>query len=336
MRDLSDIDIVVLTYKRDDLLRDCLDSLWRTCGGEPHVIVVDNSPSPATRELVAGHAGAFYVESFGDPGFAGGNNRAMPHCTRPYTILLNNDTVVHSRASVETLAAFLDDHPACAAAQGSMVLARGEGRLGGTGTFLTPFGFLYSPGFNVPDAEEFHRPFPVFSTIGAFMIFRRGILPAVGGFLFHDHFKSYYEETDFCHRVWLSGNEVWFVPTEPIDHLCGATMGLFPRREMMRQFIRNSWFSLRTLLGPWRRFRLLSAYALVMAGHAALHLLHGDWRTARDDLGLYGTFLSDRAAVRETRRRLAPFRRRSDRDLFRRVVKTPTLRYFLRSVRSNG
>lgn len=336
MRPLSDIDIVVLTYKGDHLLRDCLDSLYRTCGGEPRVIVVDNSPSPATRELVAGYAGAFYLESPGDPGFAGGNNRAMPHCTRPYTLLLNNDTVIHSRASIETLAAFLDDHPACAAAQGSMVLPRGEGRLGGTGTFLTPFGFLYSPGFNVPDAEEFHHPFPVFSTIGAFMIFRRSILPAVGGFLFHDHFKSYYEETDFCHRVWLSGNEVWFVPTEPIDHLCGATMGLFPRREMMRQFLRNSWFSLRTCLGPWRRFRLLSCYAFVMAGHAALHLLRGDWRTARDDLGLYGTLLSDRAAVREARRRLEPFRKRSDRDLFRRVVKTPPLRYFLRSVRANG
>ena len=73
-----------------------------------------------------------------------------------------------------------------------------------------------------------------------------------------------------------------------------------------------------------------------MAGHAFLHLLRGDWRTACDDLGLYGTFLSDRAAVRETRRLLAPLRRRSDRDLFRRVVKTPPLRYFLRSVRANG
>lgn len=336
MRSLADIDVVVLTYKRDDLLKDCLDSLRRACGDEPRAIVVDNAPSPSTRELVAGYANALYLESFGNPGFAGGNNRAMPHCTRPYTLLLNNDTVIHSRASIEGLAAFLDEHPECGAAQGSMVLARAGGKLGGTGTFLTPFGFLYSPGFNVPDAEEFHHPFPVFSTIGAFMIFRRSILPAVGGFLFHDHFKSYYEETDFCHRVWLSGSEVWFVPTVPIDHLCGATMSMFPRREMMRQFIRNSWFSLRTCLGPWSRFRLLSCYAFVMAGHAAIHLLRGDWRTARDDLGLYGPFLSDRAAVRETRPLLAPFRKRSDRDLFRRVVKVPPLRYFLRSVRANG
>ena len=336
MRDLSDIDIVILTYKGDRLLHDCLDSLWRTCGGEPHVIVVDNSPSPATRELVAGYAGAFYLESPGDPGFAGGNNRAMPYCSRPYTLLLNNDTIIHSRASIERLASFLDEHPQCAAAQGSMILPRREGRLGGTGTFLTPFGFLYSPGFNVPDAEEFHHAFPVFSTIGAFMIFRRSILPAVGGFLFYDHFKSYYEETDFCHRVWLAGHEVWYVPTDPIDHLCGATMSLFPRREMMRQFIRNSWFSLRVCLHPWRRFRLLSSYAFVLAGHAAIHLVRGDWRTARDDVSLYATFFSDRAAVREARRRLTFFRHRTDRDLFRRVVKTPTLRYFLRSIRAHG
>ena len=217
-----------------------------------------------------------------------------------------------------------------------MVLPRAGGRLGGTGTFLTPFGFLYSPGFNVPDEDRFHQPFPVFSTIGAFMIIRREILPFVGGFLFYDHFKSYYEETDFCHRVWLAGSEVWFVPTSPIDHLCGATMGMFPRREMVRQFIRNSWFSLRVCLGPWRRFRLLSCYMLVMAGHAILHLLRGDWRTACDDFGLFGTLATDRAAVCEARRMIAPLRRRSDRDLFHNVVRTPSFRYFLRAIRSNG
>ena len=336
MRTLSDIDVVVLTYKHDDLLKDCLDSLRRTCSDELHVIVVDDSPSPATRKLVAEYPFAFYLESPGDPGFAGGNNRAMPFCSRPYTLLLNNDTVIHKRESIEQLAEFLDDHPACAAAQGSMVLPRENGRLGGTGTFLTPFGFLYSPGLNVADREEFHHAYPVFAAIGAFMMFRRSILPSVGGFLFHDHFWCYYEEIDFCHRVWLSGNEVWFVPTEPIDHIYGATGAFFPRREVMRRHLRNSWFSLRTCLGPWRRLQLLSCYAFLMTGHAALHLIRGDWPTVRDDLALFKTLSSDRAAVRKTRRLLAPLRRRSDRDLFRRVVKTPPLRYFLRSVRANG
>ncbi len=336
MRTLSDIDVVVLTYKRNDLLKNCLDSLRRACGDEPHVIVVDNSPSPATRDLVAGFSNAFYLESFGNPGFAGGNNRALPHCTRPYTLLLNNDTVIHKRESIEQLAAFLDGHPACAAAQGSMVLPRENGRLGGTGTFLTPFGFLYSPGLNVVDREEFHHAYPVFAAIGAFMMFRRSILPNVGGFLFHDHFWCYYEEIDFCHRVWLSGSEVWFVPTVPIDHVYGATGAFFPGREVMRRHLRNSWFSLRTCLGPWRRFQILSNYAFLMAGHAVLHLIRGDWPTVRDDLALFKTLSSDRAAVRETRRLLAPLRRRSDRDLFRRVVRMPSLRYFLRSVRANG
>ena len=163
MRSLSDIDVVVLTYKGDHLLRDCLDSLRRTCGDEPHVIVVDNSPSPATRELVAGYANTFYLESSGDPGFAGGNNhvkairseqnlgfaggnnRALPHCTRPYVLLLNNDTVVH------------------------------------------------------------------------------------------DRFHSYYEETDFCHRVWLGGGEVWYVPTPPIDHVTSATFSKIPRPQVLRR-----------------------------------------------------------------------------------------------------
>ena len=72
--------------------------------------------------------------------------------------------------------------------------------------------------------------------------------------------------------------------------------------------------------GRW--FQILSCYAFLMAGHAALHLIRGDWPTVRDDLALFKTLSSDRAAVRKTRRLLAPLRRRSDRDLFRRVVKS--------------
>ena len=336
MRKLDDIDIVVLTYRGDGLLRDCLDSPRGACGSEPRTIVVDNSPAASTRAIAEAHPGAVYVESPGDPGFAGGNNRAMPHCTRPYVLLLNNDTVVRDRASIERLAEFLDAHPDCAVAQGTMLLPRRGFTLGGTGTFLTPFGFLYSPGFDVPDRGQFDSPAPVFSAIGAFMMFRRSVLQEVGGFLFYDHFRSYYEETDFCHRVWLAGREVWYVPTPPIEHLCGATMSMFPRREMMRQFIRNSWFSLRVCLGPWRRARLMTCYAAVMAGHAVLHLLRGDWRTFVDDFGLYGTLFSDAGEVRRTRRIVQKTRRRTDRDVFRRVVRVPPVRYFLRTAKANS
>jgi GT2 family glycosyltransferase len=93
---LKDVSIVIVTYKGDDLTQDCLESLSETCGTDPQIVVVDNSPSQSTRNIVAAHANAVYVASPGNPGFAGGNNRALQYCDRDYILLLNNDTIVHT------------------------------------------------------------------------------------------------------------------------------------------------------------------------------------------------------------------------------------------------
>ena len=336
MRDLSDIDIVVLTYKRDDLLRDCLDSLYRTCGGEPHVIIVDNSPSPATRELVAGYAGAFYLESHGDPGFAGGNNRAMPHCTRPYTLLLNNDTVIHDRASIEELASFLDSHPACTAAQGTMRIDHLGSVLGGVGSYLTGLGILHTLGWLVPDCPEARVAQPRFAVSGAFFLFRHDAIDRTGGFLFHERFHSYYEEVDFCHRIWLSGGEVWYVPTEPIDHITSATFSIESRPAVLRRYYRNILFSLNTCLGGWSRFWIIPRVKLLVFGQALLNRLRGNRDAAEAGFGALRDAREARSDIREMRRRVQSCRRVSDRALFRIVRKRMPIGYLLRSVRQRN
>ena len=336
MRNLSDIDIVVLTYKGDPLLRDCLDSLWRTCGGEPHVIVVDNSPSPVTRELVAKYSGAFYLESFGDPGFAGGNNRAMPYCTRPYTLLLNNDTVIHDRASIEELSSFLDSHPACTAAQGTMRIDHLGSVLGGVGSYLTGLGVLYTLGWLVDDCPEARVAQPRFAVSGAFFLFRRNAIDAAGGFLFHDRFHSYYEEVDFCHRIWLSGGEVWYVPTSPIDHVTSATFSLESRPVVLRRYYRNILFSLGTCLGAWSRFWIIPRVKALVFGQALVNRLRGNRDAAEAGFGALRDARKARSDIREMRRRVQACRRVSDRALFRIVRKRMPIGYLLRSVRGKG
>lgn len=336
MSSLRDISIVIVTFQGDPLLRACLHSLHETCGDEPQIVVVDNSPDPSTRAIVELHPNAVYVESPGNPGFAGGNNAAMPFCDRPLVVLLNNDTVVRDKRSFEELVSFMDQHPECGAAQGTMTLPNSGNRLGGCGTFLTPFGFLYSPGFNVEDSHEFHDPYPCFSTIGAFMVFRKEILSKVGGELFRSHFHSYYEETDFCHRVWLSGSEVWYVPTVPIEHLCGATSSRFQRVEIMRQFMRNTAFSLLCSLSFWGRVRIIPLYFCVISGHGVVHLLRGDQATFRADFSIFPELIRLRKDIRAARSVVASFRKVSDRTIFRKALRSPGFSYIFRTIRSNG
>ena len=58
---LKDVSIVIVTYKGDELLKNCLDSLQTSCGDEPQIIVVDNSPSEKTRFLTATYPNTLYV-----------------------------------------------------------------------------------------------------------------------------------------------------------------------------------------------------------------------------------------------------------------------------------
>ncbi len=330
---LNRVSIVIVTYKGDEVLIGCLASLKATCGDEPQIVVVDNSPSETTRQIVSSYPNAIYVSSPGNPGFAGGNNRGLPFCTRDYILLLNNDTIVRSRQSIERLVEFLEMYSTCGVVQGSIVLPKANGLAGGCGSFLTPFGFQYTRGLGIPlDTPGLNVPTRCFLVTGAFMMFPRKIL-ADTGFLFYDHFKSYYEESDFCHRVWLSGREVWYVPTEPIEHLCGYTAGMFKRTEIMRQHIRNSFFSLSVNLGLLGRITILPSYYAVMIVHAFVHLIRGDSEVFRADFGIFKEMFQSRSAIREARKALN--RRASDWWIARRVLRLPSLRYLLRAVHAN-
>jgi GT2 family glycosyltransferase len=331
---LKDVSIVIVTYKGDELTRNCLDSLAATCGDDPQIVVVDNSPSEATRLMVASYPNTTYVSSPGNPGFAGGNNRAMPECNRPYVLLLNNDTIVHTRESIECLVEFLDDHPKCGAAQGTMVLPGKTGnRLCSCGSFLTPFGFMHYPGVKGCNAADVYNPFRCFSGIGAFLIFRRKIIQCVGDMLFRTHFWSYYEETDFCHRVWLSGSEVWYVPTPPIDHLCGRTAGKFSHEKIMRRFLRNQFFSLSANLGFASRLLMLPSLALAVVVYGLSKTLKGDTVMLVSGLGAIKDVLRDRKRVLAARRQIRRIRKASDRQIFRFAMKLPSLAYLMHARR---
>lgn len=340
---LSDVSVVIVTYKGDEVLSKCLASLRDSGCAEAQVVVVDNSPGDipeqsATAALVSAHPGAIYVPSPGNPGFAGGNNLAMPYCTRKWVLLLNNDTVVRSRRSIEEMAEFLQARPECGVVQGSIVLPRvGERVAGGCGSYLTPFGFQYARGFGVPlDRPGLQSAVRCFSVMGAFMMFPRRLIEAGNddgvGFLFYDHFRSYYEESDFCHRVWLAGYEVWYLPTEPIEHWCGYTAGMFDRAEIMRQYIRNSFFSLKANLGLWGRMTIVPAYSMVMIAHALVHLIKGNAGVFRNDLAVFREIFGLRAKIAATRAQIR--RKTGDRVLFRKVLRLPPLSYFLQAAKS--
>jgi GT2 family glycosyltransferase len=298
------VSVLIVSWNRAELLSACVESVRVACP-QVQIVVVDNGSEPALAPI----AGVTWVRSEVNRGFAGGNNLGLPHCSGEYLLLLNNDTLLPSSEPVETLVAFLNAHPQVAAAQAKLQLP--DGTLDTCGEFLTPRGVLYHHGYRQPDGPHAQAPFPVYAAKAACCLVRKAALADVGDVLFRDDYFCYGEDLELCHRLWLSGHEVWFVPTSPVLHNECATSKLLPTRFVWRHYLSNL---LTTACHYWQ----LRTWCQLGCG--LLFLLVGGAL-------LKGVFPHKRHG------RIAFTRKRSDADLLARVVVRVSWRYVFACLR---
>ncbi len=326
---LTRISVIIPAYKRDDLLERCLLSLVKACGGRlPETIVVDDAQQPSTERLIAtrfADLGIRLVQTPENRGFAGAVNFAYPFCTRDFVALVNSDIVLEEEP-FSRLVEFFDDHPDAAIAQGKVVLRNGrpeqDGKIDSCGFFLTPLGVLKNPtSLKNPEDPCCAEPRKVFFAYGAFFLFRRGLHDSVGGELFHGFFHMYHEEADLCHRAWLAGREVWYVPTSPVYHAHGATAtGSLSPSTIMAQGLANALFSYETCFDIVGRLFVLPLFRFVCLELAAVSAVKGGraflyaWRQARE-IGR-----TRKEEVRKWRKIVRDFRRVADCRLFKTVM----------------
>ena len=157
------------------------------------------------------------------------------------------------------------------------------------GVVMTPFGIQRHLHRGEPTATTDLKPRRVTAAKGAMMLFRREVV-ADTGFLFYDHFGSFFEETDFCRRAANCGWETWFVPTPPIDHLCGATSARFDRDAIWAQYFRNILYSFARNWGWWGRWVMQPAFACAAFVRSPRNLVRAVRGTCRTDDGAEGGF----------------------------------------------
>ena len=234
----------------------------------------------------------------------------------------------------------MGSHPKCGMAQGTILVRNWkdgpEWLLDGCGGMLTPFGTLTTPGWlEPPSAPVAGAARRCFSPSGAMLLLRRAAIEDVGR-LFYDFFHTYYEEVDFCHRAWLAGWEVWYVPTPLIDHAHGATMSRFYTREdILRKFYRNIRFSFRTCFGVRGRWTVVPVFELACFAQSVLQLVRGKgvaWRAhrwAKRELRAMKKEIAEARAVVQSGRTM------SDTGLFRKVMIHLSLRDLVAMARGN-
>ena len=272
---IRQLSIIIVTWNGDDLLKNCLDSVQRIYGDVPEVVVIDNANQTTCAELIKRYPNAKYIASTENLGFAGGNNLAIPEVTRDYILLLNNDTVIY-KDSFSPLLEFLSSHDNVGIVQGTMNIPARNNGLDVCGEDLWPWGILRHRLVGQPTATTPLKAKKVFAAKGAMLMMKREVLNDVGGRFFDPSFRNYFEDIDLCFRARNAGWETWFVPTPPIDHLCGQTAGRI-NDDIWAQYFRNILISFHRNFGFWGHVFTIPCFfcaALIRNPKALFKALH--------------------------------------------------------------
>jgi GT2 family glycosyltransferase len=324
------ISILIINYNGARFLPDLFASLRKLTYPRYEVILVDNASSDESLSIIANYSWVKLVKSEKNLGFAGGNNFGLNHCSGDLICLLNNDMVVHPEF-LQPLCQYLQQHSEVGIVQGKMVLPRFAGVLDVCGSFLTSWGLPYHYGYFKPDSEVYRRNYPVLCGKGACLLFRRNLIDKIGGFLFEEGFFCYYEETDFCHRAWLSGSEVHFVSGPPNQHYFGGTAA--PHSGFaLGLYLSNMTFSLLGNLGAAARWRIMPWFFAILFASLVASLLKLKFPQAGAHLKAFACCFTQAGRIRERQALVRRIRKVSDREILAKTLRNPGPAYFLKTL----
>jgi GT2 family glycosyltransferase len=204
--------IGITTKNRPDALRACLDSLDVLRALAPDVLVFDDGSEPPAD---AGRARVLRDDT--GAGYIVGRNRLVRAASASSVLLLDDDTRVFSRESVEQALDVLAADPRVAAVAFAQAEADGSPWPAG----MQPSPVAYS--CIVP------------SFIGFAHLLRRDVFLALGGY--REDFIYYGEEKDFCLRLLDAGYRTVYLPAARIGHITAPAER--SRTRYLRFVVRN-------------------------------------------------------------------------------------------------
>jgi O-antigen biosynthesis protein len=256
--------IVMVTRNRLDWLRQAIAACLEQTEPCYELIVVDDGSTDGTREFVAEEvSGITILPHDRNIGYGLGCNLGASRAIGRYLVFLNSDTLVHAGWLPPLLARFEQDESVGAA--GPRIL-NFDGSLQLAGALLTRAGATVPYGdHDDPERPEYTFTRDVDYGSGACLAVRRSAFERVGGFD-PAYGLVYFEDTDFCLRLWEIGLRTIYEPRSTVTHVGGggsepdpATMLLALRN---RSIFERRWRSLLArypLAPPSSRRRLLAA-----------------------------------------------------------------------------
>ncbi len=230
------LSIILVHYKSNELLMNCLQSIFQFDSTRFDIIVVDNDSNDGIEDLLKQQYPAVrFIQMGYNAGFARANNAGIRQSTAEAVLLLNTDTIV----SADAINACLDDfiHSGAAACGVQLLNEDGTPQISGNYAMKGGLNYLlplpYWGNFLKWMAEVLKVSKPhlaVASTVqevdwvnGAFLMVNRKAIEKAG--LLDEDFFLYAEEAEWCSRLKQTGKMLIF-GNHHVYHLQGKTANM--------------------------------------------------------------------------------------------------------------
>lgn len=264
---MSSVAIVVCHHRTPNLLSRCLQSIAATVDLETSELVVCDSQADGRAAKVIAESGSDAVlKSFVDNvGFAKLANSGIGLTNSDYVLVLNADTELMDD-SISAMTDYLDQNPGVGIVGPRLVSEDGETqhsafryyKLRTIAARRTPLGRTRLgradlDRFGYGDIALEDKAVDVDWVSGAVMMVRRDAIDAVGGM--DDGYFLYFEDVDWCRRMWENGWRVVYLASVGVIHQQGhASRGKSARRDLLSN--RRTWTHIRSATRYFRKFGL--------------------------------------------------------------------------------
>lgn len=320
------LSIIIVNLNTCELLRKCLESLQRSSYRAIDIVVVDNGSQDGSPNMV--EASFPNVKLVGLPtniGFVGGNLEALPYAHGEFVCFLNSDTEIEPDA-FSHLVDYMEKHPKVGCCEPKLLWMKDPTRLDSIGDWLTWTGMLFHRGYLQKD-QGLTQPFPIFAAKGACIVLRSSLLDEIGSF--DDSYFAYFEETDLCWRIWLSGYEVHFVPAARVKHLLAGTSQNLNTGFVTFHAFKNRLQAMIKNFGPNHLVRIVPIHLAICLGLIFLYAVRGDKAKARAILkALWWNALNVRETLEKRRHIQGKIRKINDQELMPFAIAPVGMRYF--------
>lgn len=224
-----ELSIIIVNYNTGALTSACIEScLSQKLPRQTEIIVVDNkSHDNSVALLRSDYPEVNVIDNQRNAGLAAGVNTALKVARGKYLLLLNPD-IIALPGSIATLLNFLEKHSVVGVAGGQLLSPNGKiqyscFRFYRLSTIIYRRTFLGSTSrgkqaigdFLMKDFDHRHVR-DVDWLMGSCLMLRASAVAAVGGM--DERFFLYFEDVDWCRRLWQGGWRVTYVPDAQFSH----------------------------------------------------------------------------------------------------------------------